>query len=209
MPPRRRAALLPGHPICPALDSPSILAAMFEKVMKALFGSKHEKDVKRARPLVEEINRYFEEYQSLSDDDLRGKTAEFKARLAEETDGLEDEKEIREVEGEVLTELLPEAFAVVKEACRRHVGQSWPVVGIEIGWDMVPYDVQLIGGMMLHEGKIAEMATGEGKTLVATTAALLECAHWPCGAYLVTVNDYLAASRQRAWMGPGLLATWA
>jgi len=172
---------------------------MFETIMKSLFGSKHERDVKRARPLVDEINRHFEELQGLTDEDLRGKTAEFRARIAEALEGLEEAEERRAAEQEALQELLPEAFAVVKETCRRLVGRSWPVVGIDLKWEMLPYDVQLIGGMMLHEGRIAEMATGEGKTLVATMPLYLN-ALTGRGAHLVTVNDYLAR-RDAEWMG--------
>ena len=110
---------------------------MFEKLLKSVFGSKHDREVTRVRPLVDEINRFADEYTSLDDAALRGKTAEFRARLAE---------------GETLDDLLPEAFAAVKETCRRLCGRSWKVVGIDVRWDMVPYDVQLIGGIMLHEG---------------------------------------------------------
>jgi preprotein translocase subunit SecA len=172
---------------------------MFENILKSLFGSKHDRDVKRSRPIADEINRYFEEFQGLSDDDLRGKTAEFKARLAEGLEGIKDEAERRATEQEILGELLPEAYGVVKQACKRLVGRSWPVVGIDLKWEMVPYDVQLIGGMMLHEGRIAEMATGEGKTLVATMPLYLN-ALTGRGAHLVTVNDYLAR-RDAEWMG--------
>ncbi|MEO6463185.1 MAG: preprotein translocase subunit SecA, partial [Candidatus Eisenbacteria bacterium] len=105
----------------------------------------------------------------------------------------------RVAEGESIDDLLPEAFAAVKEACRRLVGRSWPVVGVETRWDMVPYDVQLLGGVVLHQGKIAEMATGEGKTLVATMPLYLNALAGR-GAHLVTVNDYLAR-RDAEWMG--------
>ncbi|MDP2039393.1 MAG: preprotein translocase subunit SecA, partial [Ignavibacteria bacterium] len=100
---------------------------------------------------------------------------------------------------EILTEILPEAFAVVKDTCRRLVGRSWDVAGTKTSWEMVPYDVQLIGGMVLHSGKIAEMATGEGKTLVATLPVYLN-ALTGRGVHLVTVNDYLA-KRDSEWMG--------
>src|SRR5437667_2856344 len=126
---------------------------MFDQLLKSIFGSKHDRDVTRAQPLVDEINRFAGDYAALSDEELRAKTADFRSRLAA---------------GETPDELLPEAFAAVKDTCRRLCGRTWKVVGIDITWDMVPYDVQLIGGLMLHEGKIAEMATGEGKTLVAT-----------------------------------------
>jgi preprotein translocase subunit SecA len=157
---------------------------MLETLLKSVFGSKHDREVKRVTPMVGEINRHFEAYRSLEDAGLRAKTDEFRQRLQA---------------GETLDDLLPEAFAAVKETCRRLVGRSWSVVGIPITWDMVPYDVQLIGGIMLHEGRIAEMATGEGKTLVATMPLYLN-ALTGRGAHLVTVNDYLAR-RDSEWMG--------
>jgi len=157
---------------------------MIQTVLSKLFGSKHERDVKKINPLIEQINQYAEEYGKLSGETLTAKTAEFKKRLAE---------------GETLDDLLPEAFAAVKETCRRLVGQRWDVAGIETEWDMVPYDVQLVGGVVLHQGKIAEMATGEGKTLVATLPLYLNALTGK-GAHLVTVNDYLAR-RDAEWMG--------
>ena len=172
---------------------------MFESLLKGIFGSKHDRDVKRVEPIVDEINSVCESYRDLTDEQLRGKTAEFKARIAAALEGLTDPAERREAEQAVLGEVLPEAYAAVKDTCRRLVGQSWEVVGIPITWDMVPYDVQLIGGIMLHEGRIAEMATGEGKTLVATMPLYLN-ALTGRGAHLVTVNDYLAR-RDSEWMG--------
>jgi len=172
---------------------------MFESLLKTIFGSKHERDVKRAAARVDEINRHFEGLSGLGDEALVAKTAEFKARIAEAVRELTDPEERRAREREVLEEVLPEAFAVVKEACRRHVGRTWDVVGIPIRWEMVPYDVQLIGGIMLHDGRIAEMATGEGKTLVATMPLYLN-ALTGRGSHLVTVNDYLAR-RDSEWMG--------
>ncbi|HET7225892.1 MAG TPA: preprotein translocase subunit SecA [Candidatus Eisenbacteria bacterium] len=172
---------------------------MFESLMKSVFGSKHERDVRRARPLVDEINRLAEEWKALPDEALAGKTVEFRERVAAAVADAQDPDEKLALEREALDELLPEAFAVVKEACRRRVGHTWDVVGIPLAWDMVPYDVQLIGGIMLHEGRIAEMATGEGKTLVATMPLYLN-ALTGRGAHLVTVNDYLAR-RDSEWMG--------
>ena len=157
---------------------------MLQDVLTKLFGSKHQRDVKRIRPMVEQINEVYETYRDLSDEKLKDKTEEFRKRLAE---------------GETLDDLLPEAFAAVKEACRRLVGKRWEIVGIETQWDMVPFDVQLIGGVVLHEGKIAEMATGEGKTLVATLPLYLNALDGK-GVHLVTVNDYLAR-RDSEWMG--------
>ncbi len=153
-------------------------------IITKLFGTKHDRDVKKIAPLVDEINEAFEKLGSLSDEELRAKTDEFKKRLADE---------------ETLDEILPEAYAVVKETCKRLTGTSWDVAGIETEWNMVPYDVQLIGGIVLHQGKIAEMATGEGKTLVATLPSYLNALTGK-GVHLVTVNDYLAL-RDSEWMG--------
>ena len=158
---------------------------MLENLLKSVFGSKHEREVRRAGPLVDEINRVCAEFEALSDDDLRAKTADFRARLERGEDTLDD--------------LLPEAFAAVKQACKRLCGRTWDVCGIPLTWQIVPYDVQLIGGIMLHEGKIAEMATGEGKTLVATLPMYLNALTGK-GVHLVTVNDYLAR-RDSEWMG--------
>ena len=115
-------------------------------LIKTIFGTKNERDLKRMQPLVEQINEFEKSYQSLTDDQLKGKTVEFKERVAQ---------------GESLDDLLCEAFAVVKNACRRLCGTSREVCGHELVWDMVPFDVQLIGGIVLHQGKIAEMQTGE------------------------------------------------
>nr|MBN2276882.1 preprotein translocase subunit SecA [candidate division Zixibacteria bacterium] len=153
-------------------------------IITKIFGTKHERDIKKIRPLVGQINEYCEQYKTLSEDELRGKTEEFKKRLAE---------------GETTDDLLPEAFAVVKETCRRLCGRTWDVVGQAMDWNMVPYDVQLIGGIVLHQGKIAEMATGEGKTLVATLPIYLNALSGE-GVHVVTVNDYLA-KRDSEWMG--------
>ncbi len=158
---------------------------MFNAILKSIFGSNHERQLKRVQPIVDEINRICDEWNGLSDEQLRAKTDEFRRRLAEGQDTLDD--------------LLPEAYAAVKLACKRLCGRTWDVCGIPITWEIVPYDVQLIGGIMLHEGKIAEMATGEGKTLVATLPLYLN-ALTGRGVHLVTVNDYLAR-RDSQWMG--------
>ena len=176
---------------------------MSENIITKIFGSKHERDIKKIKPRVEEINPLFEEYESLSDEELKGKTGEFKQRIKEylepyQTEGTPAE-ELKKAEQEILDQILPEAFAVVKETCRRLVGKKWEVCGIEIEWDMVPFDVQLIGAVVLHQGKISEMATGEGKTLVATMPIYLNALSGK-GVHLVTVNDYLA-KRDSQWMG--------
>ena len=120
---------------------------MIIKILQSLFGTQHERDIKKLRPLVDEIKRHEYGIIHLSDKELRAKTSEFRRRLSD---------------GEMLDDILPEAFAVVKEASRRLYGKNWFVRGHEITWDMVHFDSQLIGGIVLHQGKIAEMASGEG-----------------------------------------------
>ena len=230
------------------------------KVFTKLFGSKYERDVKSYAPMVETANEFAAQFQSLSHDELRRKTLEFRGHIAlglkeideeirtvqQDADESEDfqvkeelYKELDQALAErdkqlevILKEILPEAFAVVKETSRRFVQNEiistpatdhdralaakrnyvtidgdtaywkneWVAAGGNIKWNMVPYDVQLIGGMVLHDGKIAEMATGEGKTLVATMPAYLN-ALAGLGVHIVTVNDYLAR-RDSEWVGP-------
>jgi len=153
-------------------------------LIKKIFGSKYERDVKRMQPLVQRINELEESYQSLSEDQIKAKTGEFKERIQE---------------GETLDDILCEAFAVAKNACRRLCGTSCDVCGRDLPWDMVPFDVQLIGGISLHQGKIAEMQTGEGKTLSAALPLYLNALSGN-NVRLVTVNDYLAL-RDAEWMG--------
>jgi preprotein translocase subunit SecA len=153
-------------------------------LLKKIVGTKNERDLKRLRPLVAQINAREEGLQSLSDEQLKAKTPEFRERLAK---------------GETLDDLMVEAFAVVKNACRRLCGTLVDVCGHAQTWDMVPFDTQLIGGMVLHQGRIAEMATGEGKTLVATLPVYLNALTGQ-GVHVVTVNDYLAL-RDATWMG--------
>ncbi|MFS8615973.1 MAG: preprotein translocase subunit SecA [Solitalea sp.] len=230
-------------------------------IFTKLFGKKSDKDVKQVLPIVQQINEEFEKLQSLNNDELRGRTIELKRRVAErladidqEIAGLKKQGEAEDVQVSekvtlydrvdklekernkrlevVLNEILPEAFAVVKETARRfkentelevtaseldrdlaasrehiriegekaYYANRWLAAGSEIVWDMVHYDVQLIGGIVLHQGKIAEMATGEGKTLVATCPAYLNALAGR-GVHIVTVNDYLAR-RDAEWMGP-------
>ena len=234
---------------------------MFKFVQK-LFGTKQDRDMKHYDPYVEEINEVYETLHQLSNDQLRNKTQEFRARIAEYLQEIDEDieklnqeavdepdlfqkealfKEIDELKKardkeleEVLKELLPEAFAVVKETARRFTENStltvkatdhdrdlaadpkksyisiegdraiwkneWQAAGGEVHWNMIHYDVQLMGGMVLHDGKIAEMATGEGKTLVATLPAYLNGLSGQ-GVHVVTVNDYLAR-RDAEWIGP-------
>jgi len=162
-------------------------------LIKMIFGSRNDREVKKFWPVVRRINELEAGLQKLSDDELRQKTADWKARLAQ----IQDRKEL----AGALDEILPEAFAVVKNACRRLTERKAEVIvrGRPVIWEMIPFDVQLIGGMALHRGKIAEMATGEGKTLVATMPIYLN-ALTGRGVHVVTVNDYLAA-RDSEWMG--------
>jgi preprotein translocase subunit SecA len=164
---------------------------MINWILKKIVGSKNQRDLKRMRPTVERINQLEEEYRTLSDEELRAKTAAWKEELA----AIEDPGALHDR----LREILPEAFAVVKSGARRMVGQTINVVDHPVEWNMVHFDVQLIGGIVLHHGRIAEMATGEGKTLVATLPLYLN-ALTGRGAHLVTVNDYLAR-RDSEWMG--------
>lgn len=200
---------------------------MISGLMKKIFGDKNEKAMKDLWPVVDEINAEYEKLQSLTDDELRAKTDEFKAKiladtkeLREKIEELQNQLKADEFEGDrhkiydeldelndqldeqyeqTLNEILPQAFAVVKDTCRRLVGTTYMAADNKVTWDMIPYDVQLIGGIVLHQGKIAEMATGEGKTLVATLPIYLN-ALTGRGVHIVTVNDYLA-KRDSEWMG--------
>jgi len=158
---------------------------------RKIFPTKNDREVKKIRPVVAQINEIEVGLQKLSDDELRAKTAAWKAELAK----IEDKDEL----ARKLDEILPEAFAVVKNTCRRLCGKDVIVREHPIAWEMVPFDVQLLGGYALHHGHIAEMATGEGKTLVSTMPVYLN-ALTGRGVHVVTVNDYLAA-RDAEWMG--------
>ncbi len=232
-------------------------------LVKSIFGSKQDKDIKSYMPFVHEVNEAYEILAELSNDELRNKTLEFRERIAEHLAGIDEDirkiqqeaeseqvdvhdkeelfKEIDELTEqrdkhleEILLEIRPEAFAVVKETARRfsenetitvtatdhdrdlagdpkktylkiegkkaHWKNSWMAAGGDVTWNMVHYDVQLIGGMVLHDGKVGEMATGEGKTLVATLPAYLNGLSGQ-GVHVITVNDYLAR-RDAEWVGP-------
>ncbi len=235
---------------------------MIGLLSKIFGGNKSEKDVKKISPQVEIINRFFAEYQSLSNDALRNKTQDFKQRIQQHLAGIDEQINTKKTDAEnlpvadinqkdvfyqeidalkkdrdkkieeVLLQILPEAFAAVKETARRfkentqlksiateldkklavtkkHIriegdksffSNTWTAAGGEVTWNMLHYDVQLIGGMVLHNGKIAEMATGEGKTLVSTLPAYLNALSGE-GVHIVTVNDYLAR-RDSEWNGP-------
>lgn len=238
------------------------MIGLFNKAVAKIFGSKSDSDLKAVMPFVERITEIFPQLSSLNNDELRAKTFEFKKRIQEHIEPVEnqmqelnqkveqnDDLELREKEEiyqavdklkkelnakieEALNEILPEAFAVVKETARRFSQNErlevtatqhdrdlaakknnviiegekaiyknrWMAAGVEVAWNMVHYDVQLIGGAVLHSGKIAEMATGEGKTLVATLPVYLNALAGK-GVHIVTVNDYLA-KRDSEWNGP-------
>ncbi|MDX6384540.1 MAG: preprotein translocase subunit SecA [Blastocatellia bacterium] len=158
----------------------------FDKVLTKVFGSSNERFLKSIKPAIVEINEWEPEIQALSDDELRGRTQKFKDFVAEAVKDASNKLERQRLEREALDEILPEAFAVVREASKRTTG-------------MRHFDVQMIGGIVLHQGKISEMRTGEGKTLVATLPTYLN-ALTGRGVHVITVNDYLAA-RDAEWMG--------
>jgi preprotein translocase subunit SecA len=160
---------------------------MIDKLLTKIFGSENQRYLKTIQPIINRINELEPSVKKLSDDELRARTAEFKERVARAVEGSADKDDLKRREREILDELLPEAFATVREASVRSTG-------------MRHFDVQLIGGLVLHQGKIAEMRTGEGKTLVATLPAYLNALTGRGGVHVVTVNDYLA-SRDAEWMG--------
>jgi preprotein translocase subunit SecA len=195
--------------------------------VKAVFGTRFDRELKKIQPLVDAIHEHEERLKLVSEDRLRAQTDKLRGILHDRTSELERDlaerreakhacadaaersqleneihkldEEVKSVIADTLLEVLPEAFATVREACRRLVGTKVVVTGHELDWDMVPYDVQLIGGIVLHQGKIAEMATGEGKTLVATLPVYLNALSGR-GVHIVTVNNYLAR-RDSQWMG--------
>ena len=198
-----------------------------QQLVTKVIGSRFQREVRKIRPLVEQVHEHEARLKDLPNEAIQGQTALFRERIRERTGGLQAEvdrlraakhacadpeerdaldRELLDAERALqketrvmLDELLPEAFATVREACRRLLGSRVQVTGHELSWDMVPYDVQLIGGVVLHQGKIAEMATGEGKTLVATLPVYLNALPGT-GVHLVTVNNYLAR-RDSQWMG--------
>jgi len=203
-----------------------------KQLFTKVFGTRFKREMRRIRPLVDAIHRHEERLRELPVTEVQAQTAKFRNVIAERTGALaEDVRRLKQAKHDcpdveerarlsdqlgraeqaygaalqaVLDDLLPEAYATVREACRRLVGSKVVVTGHELTWEMVPYDVQLIGGIVLHQGKIAEMATGEGKTLVATLPLYLNALAGQ-GAHLVTVNNYLAR-RDSQWMGH--LYTW-
>ena len=180
-------------------------------LLNKVFGTKSDREVKNLYTMVEEINRIFETLADRSDEELVSRTGEFREKVREVAEAAEQEakeqglskeaikEKVNAAEKVVLNEILPEAFAMVKDTCRRLMGEEWKIVGQPVKWDMIPYDVQLVGAVILHRGKVAEMKTGEGKTLVATMPIYLN-ALTGRGVHVVTVNDYLA-QRDAEWMG--------
>ena len=160
---------------------------MIDKFLTKVFGSSNQRFLKSVQPIVNEINALEPSIKKLTDNELRVRTTTLKEKVREAVTGIEDKEELKRAEREVLDEILPEAFAIVREASVRTTG-------------MRHFDVQLIGGIVLHQGKIAEMRTGEGKTLVATLPSYLNALTGRGGVHVVTVNDYLA-SRDAEWMG--------
>ncbi|NOT47620.1 MAG: preprotein translocase subunit SecA [Acidobacteria bacterium] len=157
-----------------------------DKLVKKIFGSSSDIFLKKVKPTIQQINDFEPKVQAMSDDELKAQTVKFKERIAAALEGITDKTERREKEQEILHQLLPEAFATVREGSKRVTG-------------MRHFDVQMIGGVALHQGRIAEMRTGEGKTLVATLPSYLNGLTGR-GVHVVTVNDYLA-SRDAEWMG--------
>jgi len=201
---------------------------MLNKLIKKFFGDHKEREIKKISPLVDEINKHFVDLDKLSDDELRARITEIREDIRTKLTPLEEEyeelaasyqteadenkkhsignkmdvlkKQLKEENQLTLDGYLVEVFAIIKDTCRRLVGYEYDVRGDHSVWDMVPFDVQLIGGIILHRGMIAEMATGEGKTLVATMPLFLN-ALLGHGSHLITVNDYLA-QRDMEWMAP-------
>lgn len=162
---------------------------MFKFFVEKVVGSRNERVLRKLWPTVDKINSIYETYHTLSDEDILKKTEDFEKRLRD---------------GEDSMSVLPESFALVKEVCRRLMGKKWDITEQPYEWDMIPFDVQLLGAIVLHQGNIAEMATGEGKTLVATMPLYLNALMGRMknrGVHLITVNDYLAR-RDKEWMGP-------
>jgi preprotein translocase subunit SecA len=201
---------------------------MFKKILKKIIGDKSSRELKKIRPMVDEINTIYSSLSKLSDDELRNRVKEIRGVIQKEISELsqvyseleenylkesDDKKrddlsneldrkkeELKKVTEKVLKDYMFEVFAIVKDTCRRLIGYKYQVRGNEEIWNMVPYDVQLIGAISLHNGSIAEMATGEGKTLVATLPLFLNALTGK-GVHLITVNDYLA-QRDSEWMKP-------
>ena len=178
--------------------------------LSKIFGTKSDREIKKLSPIINQINQFYESLSPKTDEELVEKTKELKTfviksredaenSVSVNMDKTERNRKILKAEQGALGLIMVEAFAMVKETCRRMCGSSWKVSGQEISWEMIPYDVQLLGAITLHNGKVAEMKTGEGKTLVATMPIFLN-ALTGRGVHVITVNDYLA-QRDAEWMG--------
>ncbi len=179
-------------------------------VLTRFFGTKSDREMKKLRPTRDKINQLYDTLSSKTDEDLVTRTQELKEFVINQReekaqsfpadmDRHEREKEILKAEQGALDFIMVEAFAIVKETCKRLYGSSWRVSGLESTWEMIPYDVQLLGAITLHSGKVSEMKTGEGKTLVSTMPIYLNALTGK-GVHVITVNDYLA-QRDAEWMG--------
>ena len=178
--------------------------------LKKIFGTSSTREIKKIISLVSEVNEFCDSIQSKSDQGLMDRTEELKQiiedareqtkrNISQDVDRENRKKIILEAEQKALDDIMVEGFAMVKETCRRMIGESWRVSGQNTEWNMVPYDVQILGAIVLHNGKVSEMKTGEGKTLVATMPIYLNALS-NRGVHVITVNDYLA-QRDAEWMG--------
>ena len=184
---------------------------MLQKTLKKIFGSRSDREINRLAPVINKINQTAKDLQGKSDEELKARTKEMIEEISSSKNQLGIElqekdtnqegikKSVYELEQKILDSFMIEAFAIVKDTCRRLCGTSWTVAGRETVWEMIPYDVQLVGATVLHGGNVAEMKTGEGKTLAATMPIFLN-ALTGRGVHIVTVNDYLAR-RDAEWMG--------
>ena len=182
-----------------------------QTILKKVFGSKSDREIKTLLPIVDEINQIAETLTSKSEVELVSRAQEIRKEIISVRESAEQElqeknltekelkKLLQKTEQSTLDEYMPEAFAIVKETCRHLMGHSWQMTGQTTEWNMIPYDVQIAGAIILHRGKITEMKTGEGKTLVATMPIFLN-ALTGRGVHIITVNDYLA-QRDAEWMG--------
>ena len=182
-----------------------------QTILKKVFGSKSDREIKTLLPIVDEINQIAETLSSKSEVELVSRAQEIRKEIISARESAEQElqeknltekelkKLLQKTEQSTVDEYMPEAFAMVKETCRHLMGHSWQMTGQTTEWNMIPYDVQIAGAVILHRGKITEMKTGEGKTLVATMPIFLNALAGR-DVHIITVNDYLA-QRDAEWMG--------
>ena len=185
--------------------------SLFSKIVTKVFGKKSDKDLKAVAPIVDQINKAYINLEQLSDSQLKEKFNNIKLELSDLIDSNKEklkserlsdddiDSKLYLIEKNFLDDKMVDVFAIVKDTSRRLAGTKYQVMGQNMTWDMVHYDVQLIGGIVLHQGKVSEMKTGEGKTLVSTLAIVLN-AITGRGVHVITVNDYLA-ERDSQWMG--------